>query len=377
MADPKVLDAQRWVNATYGAVPGYVRCPEDGETGWPTMFSLTRGLQHELGITELSDSFGPATLFRLAALGPVGPYFPNTNIIKIVKHGLFCKGYWGGDADGLYDPLTSLSVRKMKEDMGLEPSPDGLIQPKIFKALLTMDAYVLLSGGREQVRIIQQYLNRRYLNRSTFFVVPCDGHYSRSVQQALMTAIQYEIGIPDDQANGNFGPATRAGLRSNPVRDGSPEIWVRLFSAACVFNGTVNRTRTEFKTRWDKKIAEYVRAFQEFSALELSGYGDYRTWAQLLVSTGDPDRPASACDTRFHISVARARALVAAGYTIVGRYLDEDPDSDLNKEIQPGELDAIFAGDMRIFPISQYRGRALGDFTYTRGRQHALRAHAR
>jgi peptidoglycan hydrolase-like protein with peptidoglycan-binding domain len=376
MADQKVLEAQQWVNATYGAVSGYTRCPEDGRTGWATMHSLTRALQHELGITALSDSFGPTTLAKLAERGPVGSGYPNLNIVRIAQHALFCKGYWAGETmSGTYGATTQSAVVQMKSDGGV--SETGILQPKWFKALLTMDAYVLVSGGSTEVRRIQQWLNLRYLVRSTFFVIPCDGRFSRDVQVALMKAIQYEGGIPDDQATGGFGPATRDVLRRNNVGPGTPGIWVQLFSAACVFNGEVGGATTVFKTAWDDPIAQYVRLFQEFSALDRTSVGDYRTWAQLLVSTGDPDRPATACDTRFHISVARGQALRAAGYTVVGRYLDEDPTSTLNKELQPGELAAIFEGGMRVFPISQYSGRALGDFTYQQGYQHGLRAHER
>ncbi|MCF0087236.1 MULTISPECIES: glycoside hydrolase domain-containing protein [unclassified Streptomyces] len=375
--DEKVLAAQKWVNATYGGVSGYNRCPENGATGWATMFSLTRGLQVELGITALSDSFGPTTLSKLAALGDIGPSTSNENIIRIVQSALFCKGYWGGNEDGTYDAATMASVTQLKRNAGFAVPSDGRVQPKIFKALLTMDAYSLLSGGTEEVRTIQQWLNSSYLNKSTFFLIPCDGHYTRDVQTALMKALQYEFGVPEDQATGNFGPTTQAGLRNHQVAEGDSGIFVKLFSAACVFNGRVGSTSTVFKTAFDSALTTYVRAFQEFSALTVNGRGDYQTWAQLLVSMGDPDRDAGACDTRFHISVDRARALVSGGYTVVGRYLDEDPDSTLDKEIQPGELDAIFDGGMRVFPISQYGARSLSDFTFPQGYAHAQKAHDR
>ncbi|GAA3039461.1 glycoside hydrolase domain-containing protein [Actinokineospora globicatena] len=385
MADIKVLEAQQWVNATYGAVPGYVRCPEDGRSAWSTMFSLTRALQRELGITALSDSFGPTTLSLLGQRGNVGPGYTNANIVRIVQHALYCKGYWGGTTNGVYGQQTIAAVTQLKSDMGL--GGDGTVPPKVFKALLTMDAYVLLSGGDEQVRSIQKWLNSRYLAKSTFFVIPCDGHFSRDVQKALMRALQYEFGIPEDQATGNFGPATQDGLRAHPVSLGKSGVFVQLFSAACVFNGPVpddtipgNNSlpvRAVFKSTFDADLKRFVEFFQRFSALPATGYGDYPTWAQLLVSSGDPDRPATACDTRFHISVTRAQALRAAGYTVVGRYLDEDATSTLDKELQPGELDAIFAGGLRVFPISQYNSRLLGDFTYDQGYQHALRAHTR
>ncbi|WP_211346929.1 glycoside hydrolase domain-containing protein [Saccharothrix australiensis] len=376
MVDPKVLEAQQWVNKNYGSVPGYQRCAEDGRTGWGVMYSLTRALQHELGITALSDSFGPTTLARLGERGPIGPGYPHQRIVQIAKHGLFCKGYWAGDAaSGVYEGITSDAVRDLKADIGF--ASDGRLTPKVFKALLNMDAYTLQSGGRPEVRDIQRWLNASYLDKSTFFVIPCDGHYSRDVQVALMRAIQYQIGIPEDQATGNFGPGTQDGLRRNTARPGSPAGWVRLFSAACVFNGPADGVSAGFTSTWDAALGAFVAAFQGFSLLARTGVGDYATWAQLLVSSGDPDRPAGACDTRFHISVARARALKAAGYHVVGRYLDEDPWGTLDKEIQPGELEAIFAGGLRVFPISQYASDAVGDFTWSKGYDHALRAHDR
>lgn len=374
MADEKVLAAQKWANATYSGVSGYNKCPEDGRTGWSTMFSLTRALQHELGIGTLSDSFGPTTLSKLAARGDIGSKEPNANIRKIVQHALFCKGYWGGDGEGTYDAQTSQAVAKLKIDAGLDAT-NGMVQPKLFKALLNMDAYVLLAGGNEQVRSIQQWLNGRYFNKSTFYVVPTDGHYTRDVQTALMKALQYECGVPEDQATGNFGPATQQGLRDHLLVQGSTGVFVQLFSAACVFNGTVDDTTTSFKNSFDDKLTTFVKAFQSFSALTVNGLGDYPTWCQLLVSTGDPERPGTACDTSRTITPARAKDLYAAGYRVIGRYLDEDPEYNTEKPLKPSELDALFGAGMKIFPISQYTGRELSAFTYTTGYQHGLKAH--
>lgn len=380
MADAKVLEAQKWVNSTYGDVPGYRRCAEDGQTGWNTMYSLTMGLQHELGISPLVAAFGPTTLSRLTAYGDIGPGHTNANMVNLVQHALFCKGYWGGSGNGQYSTATLNAVISLTTDMGLTGS-DGTVTPKVFKALLTMDAYIVLAGGSEKVRAIQQWLNRNYLDRSTFFIGPCDGHYSRDVQKALMKAIQYTVGIPEDQANGNFGPATQAGLKANTLSKGATGTLVRLFSAACVFNepvpaGDVQYT-SSFKDTYDSDLALFVLAFQRFSMLEDHGGADYPTWAQLLVSTGDPERRVDACDTRFTITDSRARALAAEGYKYVGRYIYDPPGSTLDKEIQPGELDSIFSNGLRVFPIYQDNARELGDFSYNTGYRHALEAHER
>jgi len=379
--DQKVLDAQQWVNATYRAVPGYVACPEDGHTGWSTMYALTMGLQHELGITTLAPSFGPTTMAKLTAKGDIGPTYDNANIIRIFQHGLFCKGYWGANIYGVWDISTSGGVLGLEGNAGVTGG-SGAIRPKTAQAILNMDAYVLQSGGSEEVRTIQQWFNGNYLNHSSFAVIPCDGHYSRDVQKALMRALQYQFGVADDQATGSFGPITQAGLRAHPVRPGDSGVFVQLFSAACVFNGKVHNNAGQiyisaFKSTFDDNLGQYVRAFQEFSVLPVTSAGDYATWCQLLVSCGDPDRRATGSDTRWQITPERAAAMHTDGYTLVGRYLDDAPGSTLNKKIQPGELADIFAAGLRMFPIWQYGARLLGDFTYTSGYQHALLAHQR
>ena len=146
-----VLTAQRWVNATYGSVSGYNKCTEDGITGWATVFSLTRALQHELGITALSDSFGPTTLSTLTAYGSVGFTSANLNMRRIAEAGLYCKGYSGGDLDGAFSLGTLTGLSSLVSDMGLDPllSPTD-VMPKVFKALLTMDAYVLTVAGTQR-----------------------------------------------------------------------------------------------------------------------------------------------------------------------------------------------------------------------------------
>ncbi|GAB2900507.1 glycoside hydrolase domain-containing protein [Streptomyces mayteni] len=369
--DEMVLAAQRWVNATYAGVNGYNRCPEDGRTGWATMYSFTRGLQKELGITALSDNFGPTTLSRLEARGAVGPNETNANIRIIVQYALFCKGYWGGDGRGTWDALTQSSVRDLKQNAGLTDTTT-VVQPKVFKALLTMDAYVLTPGGSEAVLSIQRWLNGRYFHRAQFYLMPCDGHYSRDVQRSLIYGIQYEIGMSDDVANGVFGPGTQAGLRANTLSQGDSGVFVRLFRAGMVFNGASQTFNGEF----DTALAEEVDRFQRFSELPHNGRADFATWAQLLVSTGDPTRAATGADAITSVTPDRARTLLSNGYRIIGRYLDERPSNNpLNKQIQSGELATIFAGGLRVFPISQYYGGEVGYFTYAQGYTDAQDAH--
>ncbi|MDX3534204.1 DUF1906 domain-containing protein [Streptomyces sp. MB09-01] len=380
MADQMVLQAQKWVNATYKSVAGYNPVTEDGKTGWNTMYSLTRALQHEIGITTLSNAFGPTTLSTLAARGPIKVGEPNKNIVKIIQCGLYCKGYSAGAIDGEMSNPTLFGFKTMMEDMGIPAEKVGNALPaKVFKALLTMDAYIFLSGGLEQIRLMQRWLNARYWEKSTFFIGPCDGFFSRDVQQALMKGIQYESGIPEGSANGIFGPGTEAGLRAHALGQGDSGTWVQLFSAACVANGPSNTSGdiASFSYEFGPKLASWVKKFQNFSAISETGKADFDTWAQLLVAYGNPDRGVDCCDTRFTITPSRAKALYAAGYRAVGRYLDEPAGSTLNKEIQPGELDAIFSAGLSVIPLWQYDARKLADFTYANGYSHGRKAHER
>ncbi len=94
---------------------------------------------------------------------------------------------------------------------------------------------------------------------------------------------------------------------------------------------------TTWRSSYDAKLGEWVEAFQKFCKLEVSGRSDYQTWAQLLVSMGDPDRPVTGSDTRFEITGSRAKWLRDHGIDIVGRYINDPPGSNLDKEIKPGE----------------------------------------
>lgn len=366
--DQMVLKAQKWVNATYSSVPGYVRCNENGVTGWNVAFALTRALQHELGIAELSDNFGPTTLGRLTAYGNVGANSSNMNLRTIAEAALYCKGYTGGDIDGTFGAPTRAGLNALAQDMSVtSDSPLDSVPPKMFKAMLTMDAYILLNGGDEYVRQIQQWLNATYIGRRDFFYGPCDGHFSRDVQKALVLAIQYELGMSDDVVTGAVGPGTMAGLKSQAhvatgSRDDGRSGFVHLFKAAMHFNGWDghwNNGDPAFTTQ----IADVVRHFQEFSKLPQSGEGDYQTWMSLLLSTGDPDRRGIAFDCMYPLNSTTIATVKNAGYQIVGRYLT----GGTNKVLTHSEIALINDNGLSFFPLYQEYGDALQYFSYDQG----------
>jgi peptidoglycan hydrolase-like protein with peptidoglycan-binding domain len=191
------------------------------------------------------------------------------------------------------------------------------------------------------------------------------------VQKAMMLAVQFAIGMTDDQATGVFGPATQAGLRANTVGVGSTGRWVQLFSAALVFN---QRDGATFTDTFTVSLAGITNQFQEFTKLPRTGQGDFQTWASLLVSTGDSTRRGTAVDCVTEITDARAASLKAQGYAIVGRYLCNVPGTRLDKELKFGELDTIAANGLRCFPIYQTFGDSASYFQRAQGAADAFDA---
>jgi peptidoglycan hydrolase-like protein with peptidoglycan-binding domain len=366
--DEMVRRAQAFVNSVYSDHIG-VTVDENGITGWDTMYALTRALQYELGISPVSDNFGPTTLATLTARYPVlnSSTVPSSNLCKIIQSGMYCKGYDGGEIDGTYNSRVQAAMSDLKTDMGVNGLyPGSDLTPKVFKGLLNMDPYITVNDGSDAVRSVQRWLNGRYTSRQDFFIIPCDGHNSRDVAKSMLLAIQYELGLADGAATGVFGPTTQAGLRSHPVSNGSQGIWVSLFSAAMILGSAFE---LEFSDRFDDVLDEAVGLFQSFVALPVTHVGDFPTWASLLISYGDQSRQGAACDGVTLITDARAAALKAAGIKYVGRYLTNPSTTQLpEKAIQPGELQTIAGNGLRCFPIYQTYGGEASVFTYVAGR---------
>ncbi|WP_112134212.1 glycoside hydrolase domain-containing protein [Glycomyces dulcitolivorans] len=390
--DIKVKEAQIWVNDLCEGVAGYIPCDEDGVVGQGTMRSLIMGLQHVLFTSaeypaQVSGVFGPTTLSLLEGWGDIGMSTTSPNICNLVRHGLWCKGYSGGYTDGVIDQEVADSIYALRADIGVVSG--SFVSPKVFKALLTTDPYELADGGNDWLRLAQKHLNLNYVDIPAFSICPTDGLPSRNYQQSLMMGIQAEIGIAPSQITGLFGPGTQAGLKTAPFQLSQTNYSApitALFVAACLMNeGYFDGTKytIDWRMQYTQEVTDFVTGFQKFSKLaNANGSADFDTWAQLLVSSGNPDRlyRRIASDCISEITPSRGAALYRAGYRTVGRYLDEDteriPEEDwLYKWIQDGELESIFGAGLHCFPISQYYGGAIGEFTYANGVNEATKAH--
>lgn len=359
--DIMVLRAQEWVNKTYKGKHGYEPVEETGKTGWPTMRALIRALQIEEGISGPNGSFGPSTTKNCPT---VSVNTKNENLVKIVQCALYCKGYNPTGITGTFGSNTKAAVEKLQSDAGL-PNVDGVVTPMIFKALLSMDAYVLLGGGDARIRTIQRGLNNKY--NKVIGVMPCDGIYSRGTNTALIYALQIEAGVAG--ANGHFGPGTSS--KCPRLKQGDNSRFVSLLKYALYCN---RFDATNFKTEFDSDTRKAVEGFQEFSGLPKTGVADLQTWKSLLISTGDKNRKGKACDCCTRITPARAKAIKDAGYEVVGRYLANVPGSKLDKKLTANELQTIFSAGLRVFPIFQLAANSRGYFTSDRGTSDAKQA---
>lgn len=383
MADKWVLESQKWVNSTYKGVEGYSPVKESGDADQATRIALTRALQVELKLKR-SDDFSDETLSTLTSeYKVINDMTPNKNIIAIVQCALWCKGYYGGTTWKTFDAKTSSAIAKIRTEIGIDAGPD--LMPKLVKSLLSSDTYVLASGGSSLMRQIQQDLNKRYLDRGTFAVVPCDGLYTTQFNEGLVYGIQYESGLADDVANGHLGPKSRAALKDYAagMKMGavdSSKYFVHLLQASLLVNGYC--TDGPYDGRFTPAMADALKSFQKIVLLPETGVGDMSTWASLVMSYGDPDRTAAqkaiAADCSMdHVTKARAKLLTDNGYQIIGRYLTNTEVTDYNdKKIQPGELKIITDAGLRVFPIFQEGGDDADSFSYVRGYAAGQKAHA-
>lgn len=383
MSDPMVLATQRWLNATYSGRTGYNPIPEDGQTGWVTIYGLLHALQIELGITATADNFGDGTKTSFENRWPNGikqqadGASETSNVYGIIQGALWCKGYSTG-ANGItlhFYNGTGSAIRTLKSDAGI--GGDSTVTLDIMKALMSMDQFKLLSdyGGKSSIRAVQQRINRDYIAYTS--LIPADGVYGRQMNTALIKVLQAIEGYSVNDATGNFGTGTTSNLTTITSANASsfPE-WVWLGSVALLCNGYGSSATSS----WSTTLSGLIRSFQSKYAIPQTGVFDKTTWMSLLTSKGDPTRAASACDTRFEITSELLAKLKADGYQIVGRYLTEPgmgvllPENYF-KAIRPGELQRIVDGGMKFFPIFQENSRQLSDFTEENGRRHGQEAY--
>ncbi len=380
--DIMVQKTQIWLNATYGHDSRFKTVTESGNTGWQTIYALTRALQIELGIAATADSFGPSTRAKFNACYPNGITqqtngdTSESNVYAIVQGALWCKGYSTG-ASGITKHFysgTGSAIKSLKKDAGINSS-SSTVTLDIMVALLSMNQYVNLwrQGGKEEIRKIQQNMNNNY--SAYIGLAPCDGLYSREMNQAFIIVLQAIEGLSPQEATGNFGVTTKNKCpilpNGNNVNAGNKNNAIKLLKSILCCNGFFSGTINE---DWNSELVDALKNFQIKYALKISGIADIDTWMSLLISKGNTDRTALACDCATILDSKKATALYNAGYRSVGRYLTGTVGGTKSKAMTQIEAQAIFKAGLRIFAIYQDNRPSVSYFTKSQGEADAMAA---
>lgn len=375
--DVMVLKAQQWMNATYKNDSRYTPVTEDGLTGWETINGLIIALQIELNMAETAAVFGPTTRSLFNERFPNGILAQSNedestdNIYSIIQCALWCKGYYAetGTISGYFRGQSAASIVELKSDMGLADT-SSTVNINIMDALLSMKQYVLILGGSSTIRNIQQELNASYENYVG--LIPCDGYYGREMNIGLIKVLQAIEGYSPEEANGNFGENTKLKCPVVPWTV-EPNI-VKLLKYALCCNGYETE---DLSGHWTEDTEAKVVAFQKEYGLDADGIAGLSTWMSLLLSCGNPERTALACDCATILNGDKANSLYDAGYRYVGRYLTGYVGGGVNaksKAMTKDELNIVFDAGLRVFAIYQDNIPDVEYYTYKQGKNDAINA---
>lgn len=379
MSDQYVLQAQKYLNATYDGKTGWVPLEENGNTGTLMIEGLIRAFQIQNGVPNVTGYLGPYTvnvmknLPEITKMDPEDESDPNVCLIQCA---LFCKGYHAGGITGIYYNAGVAAVKEMQEDANI--GANGIINWKVWMGLFSMYWFKLVAGGNPTIRLIQRQINQDY--SSNIGVQACDGVMSRNTSLSLVAALQVTLGMHtwiDDLNTYPFGPTTAnlfAQKFGTLMKDKNGEQYTKpnkLAQYGLYFNG-INQTK--FDGIFDSQMASNVAKFQDEYGLtgmiagEKSGEISYGTMWSLLTSRGDPNRLALACDTSWQLNDIQAKNLYDAGYRYIGRYLTGTVgvgSNERSKNLDRDEIDLLTENGLSIFPIYQDGGSYLDYFRQT------------
>ena len=373
----EVLEAQQWLNSTYGSDSGYKHVDETGYPGTATSQALVSALQIELNLSSVTGTFGSLTL---AACDKEPLYIGiSGNKVKILQYGLYCKGYDANATDGTFSADTQNALVEIQQDAGLTGSQlsnkaDGLCM----KAVLGVDEYKQVSRGDSKIRVMQQSLNHNYLSYTG--LCPCDGVYSRGTVTALIYAIQAEEHLPLGVANGSFGPKTKTCCPDIPYAQNQTDYSNNVYSSTsivqftklaqfamyCIGHNPYSALQTDnskydpgdFNGQFNDLTKQALHKFQTDVALTVRDEIGIDEWMSLIVSTGNPDRPSNVCDCATRLDYETATEIYNKGYRFIGRYLTGDIVDKIHnvrvaKNLLRSEMSYIFDASLRLFVIFQ------------------------
>jgi len=236
---------------------------------------------------------------------------------------------------------------------------------------MNTDSYVYI-GEKNTIEhyksLIQKQMNNLY--GRNIGLTPSNGLWERKAQKNLIKCCQIEWkcqGTPDGICgNGTLGKAPEILLNVSSRS-------VRLLKWAMTINGFY---LGDFEENFSENSVNTLIQFQKFMMLAENDYGKCtkNVWASLLTGKGDTNRSVTALDTCSKITVDKAKTLVRAGYTDVGRYLINAEGGTLDKKLTAEELEIIKSNGLRVFPIFQTYGNKVAYFNLSQGHKDGIEA---
>lgn len=368
---------QKWLNETYTGKTGWEPVPEDGKTGWTTVYALLYAFQIENGSTTPSTNIGPWTISKLQEVGMLhedADAKPN-NIVKILQGTLWCKGYPADGISGIFGEQTAAGVKSLKSDIGIK-NPDSQITLLLWYTLFSMEQYVLVPGGNSGIREFQQWFNNNYVAYRERYV-PCDGLAGRELYTCFIYMLQMEEGYDASTATGEFGSSTftKCPSLSSALDSQKYPVTIRCVKMALWLNGFPS-IGFDSSSALDANTFELVHDYNAFMILPDKGNViTPGTIKSLFTSNGDTSRPCDACDTSKPINQARAEVLIGNNIKCVGRYITPGILNGENKQVTIDEMEVLKSNDIAMVPIYQSSGDTPAYFTEAQGISDAVDAY--
>lgn len=368
MADQNILKAQKYLNSMYGHRSEWVKIDEDGITGVKLCQGIIRAFQIENGVTPVTGNIGNVTLSKMRKLKNISKMNTtdksNPNVC-IIQCALFAKGYNAGGITGIYYTTGVNAVKQYQGEAGLPVT--GIIDWKVWMGLVSINWFRKTSSGDKKIVKIQQQLNTDWSD--IIGVGPCDGVVSRFTSYGIIAALQAAEGIYTEFMGSidktNLGKQTTAKFPSvlKQGKNGDYVKYNKLVQYGLYLNGY---DPERFDGIFDSTTKSKVEDFQKFYALTdiglvTLGEVNCSTMKSLLVSKGDTDRKAKACDCSTVLNKQQALDIKNAGYQVVGRYLTGKVKGE-RKFITFEEIENIKNAGLRVFPIYQDGGYTLNYF---------------
>ncbi|CAD5902062.1 conserved hypothetical protein [Carnobacterium maltaromaticum] len=370
--DAWVFEVQEWLNKTYGNTAGFGSVPEDGRTGWPTVYGLIRALQIEMKLPSLADNFGPSTMAKWdSEVTPNLKIGFKSNYVKIIDGAFRCKGFGYGKFSNIFESENELTIKNFNQAAGFKDGNERF-SSKWAKALFDMSAFRLVSGGKAKTQEIQQYLNRTYSNYTG--ILPCDGIYQRQTNEALIYGLQAEMGMSPSVANGYFGEGTTLKCPTLSKSQGSSNN-IKILQMSLYSNGYYEG---KFDGIFSSKVEESVLDYRKFMIIKpYRIVADMPVIKALLATTGDTNRTCEGFDASTRMTQPMIDTVKSLGMSYAGRYLTGTVGSEENerpKNLTIPEARLLIDNGMKIIPIYQDNDAKLENYNYDRGIKEGLAA---